>query len=278
MERIENSNLDISALKLLGQGRTASVHAYGEGKVVKLYQPNVPKEDAEREWDASCLAFSQGLRTPKPYEIVRIGGRIGLVYQHISGVTLLNVIKGKPWAVSASASSLARSHAEIHSREGAGLTEQKPMLADHITAAPLLTPEEKQRTLHHLDRLPAGRSLCHGDYHPDNVIVNDGCWIVDWMNGLCGHPAGDAARTLLLLGIGSMPENTSRTASALINLGRRKLKSVYLSQYLKASGLSYASIDEWVLPVAAARLAEGIPEAEKEQLAAIVRERLALDH
>ncbi|MNB86041.1 Phosphotransferase enzyme family protein [compost metagenome] len=278
MERLENSDLDIAALKLLGQGRTASVHDYGKGKVVKLYQPEIPEEDADREWAASSLAFSLGIRTPKPYEIVRIEGRIGLVYQHISGVTLLDVIKGKPWAVSASAKSLAWAHAEIHSREGGGLREQKPMLADHISEAPLLTPEEKQRILHHLDRLPAGYSLCHGDFHPDNVIVNDGSWIVDWMNGICGHPAGDAARTLLLLSIGSMPENTSRTISALINLGRRRLKSAYLSQYLKASGLSYTSIDEWLLPVAAARLSEGIPEAEKEQLAKIVRGRLRPDH
>lgn len=118
MERIENSELDIAALKLLGQGRTASVHDYGDDKVVKLYQPEIPEDDADREWAASSLAFSLGIRTPKPYEIVRIEGRIGLVYQHISGVTLLDVIKGKPWAVSAG--DAARTPAALKHRLYAG--------------------------------------------------------------------------------------------------------------------------------------------------------------
>ncbi|WP_262416592.1 phosphotransferase family protein [Paenibacillus sp. CGMCC 1.18879] len=278
MERLEQCDLDISALKLLGQGRTASVYAYAEDKVIKLYLPGIPQEGVRREWAASSLAYSLGIRTPRPYECVRIDAATGVVYQHISGITLLGIIFQKPWAVSSSARSLARMHAEIHSREGGELVTQKSVLDYNIGAAPLLTPEEKQRVRLHLDRLPAGSSLCHGDFHPDNVIVNDGCWTIDWMNGMCGHPAGDAARTLVLLSVGSMPENTSRTASVFINLVRRRLKSVYLSQYLKATGMYSTSIDEWLLPVAAARLAEGIPEAEKEQLVMMIRSRLTQDH
>ena len=50
--------------------------------------------------------------------------------------------------------------------------------------------------LNMLRQLPDDDKLCHGDFHPDNIIVApDGLVVVDWANAVCGHPLADVART-----------------------------------------------------------------------------------
>jgi len=43
-----------------------------------------------------------------------------------------------------------------------------------------------------LRELPDGEALCHGDFHPRNVIVDgDELTIIDWVDASSGPPAAD---------------------------------------------------------------------------------------
>jgi hypothetical protein len=55
---------------------------------------------------------------------------------------------------------------------------------------------------------------------------------------------------------------------------RKRLTKEYVREYLGLSGQSYADIDRWILPEAAARLVEWLPLPEKEQLVKEIRKRL----
>lgn len=55
---------------------------------------------------------------------------------------------------------------------------------------------------------------------------------------------------------------------------RKKLTKGYIQEYLRLSGLTYEDVDHWILPIAAARLVEGLPPPEKELLVKEVRKRL----
>src|SRR3546814_7594415 len=62
-----------------------------------------------------------------------------------------------------------------------------------------------------LDALPDGDRLCHGDYHPGNVIETaGGPVVIDWPAVTRGHPDADYARTLLLLRLGEPPSSEER--------------------------------------------------------------------
>ncbi|MNW11893.1 hypothetical protein D3C71_2094480 [compost metagenome] len=74
--------------------------------------------------------------------------------------------------------------------------------------------------------------------------------------------------------MGAMPPGSSFAARVVTGFIRQRLTKVYIREYLRLSGRSYAEINAWVLPVAAARLIEGVPAAEKEQLAKEIRRRL----
>lgn len=95
------------------------------------------------------------------------------------------------------------------------------------------------------------------------------------MTGIMGNPAGDAARSVLLFSMGAMPPGASQMAKFVIGFMRQRLTKGYIREYLALSGQSYAAIDGWILPVAAARLVEGVPVQEKEQLVREIRKRLS---
>ncbi|AIQ44911.1 hypothetical protein R70723_02570 [Paenibacillus sp. FSL R7-0273] len=263
--------------KQIGTGRTAEVWEYGEGTVVKLYLEDFPAAAVEQEFKASTYVYNQGsVRTPRPVEQIVSEGRSGIVYQQVNGRSMLSLISGQPWRLPVYASQLAALHHQLHQLEGSPETgRHKELLERQIVAAPMLTMEEKTAVLEHLRQLPEGNRLCHGDFHPDNVLIDaEGAWIIDWMNGISGNPAADAARSVLLFSMGAMPPGSSLAARVVTGFIRQKLTKIYIREYLSLSGYSYAEIKAWILPVAAARLTEGVPAGEKENLAKEIRRRL----
>lgn len=170
---------------------------------------------------------------------------------------------------------LARLHYDLHKLEiSEDIGRQKDMLKRCIQETPMLTVEEKSAILDVLEKLPEGHHLCHGDFHPDNVLIDEAPWVIDWMTGMSGEPSGDAARSIVMFSIGAMPPGVSSFTKLMIGFIRKRLTKGYIQEYLTLSGQAYEDIDRWILPVAAARLVEGIPGSEKELLVKEIRKRL----
>lgn len=263
--------------KRIGEGRTAEVWEYGNGAILKLYRDNIPGYHVEHEYKISTFVYEHNVQTPQPKELITAEGRKGIVFQQIQGRSMLRLISEKPWKLGGYVRQMAALHYELHKLEGSdGFGRQKEALRSSIIAAPMLTLEEKTAVLGELEKLPEGDRLLHGDFHPDNVLVGEKVWIIDWMTGMSGNPAGDAARSVAMLSMGALPPGASLLTKLVTAFIRRRLTKGYVREYLRLSGCSYAEINAWVLPVAAARLVEGIPSAEKEQLVREIRRRLRL--
>jgi len=263
------------ALDFIAHGRTADVALYGSGKVVKLFKEGFPRSAAEEEYRVTLLLHGLDVAVPQPYALIELDGRSGIVYEQIDGSTMLEAIAKKPLSCLAQASRMADVHAAIHSRAvGRKLPGQKESLRSRIEEAPCLTRDEKERLFVILDSLPAGDQLCHGDYHPDNVMIGERAWVLDWMTVVSGNPAGDVMRTTILLKYGTMPDETPRMTARLVALFRRAMLFSYMRRYRHATRMRMKDIDAWFLPIAAARLVERIPESEKALLLREIRKRL----
>ncbi|MFC3802304.1 phosphotransferase family protein [Cohnella sp. GCM10012308] len=262
----------------IGAGRTAEIYEYGEQRVLKLYYPGLTEEQVEAEYRIGQAAWRAGIQTPMPLERVQHDGRHGIVLERVAGVTMLASLARRNGTVAQEASRMALLHSQIHRISVPGLPSQRSSLQERIVHAPLLTDEEKSRLALLLRELPDGDRLCHGDYHPDNIMLGDGEWIIDWMTGMSGHPAGDAARTALLLQYGSVPDEAPDEVVAWLADMRAELLDGYLLAYAKQTGTTREQIERWLPPVAAARLCEWIPEAEKEALAAFIRRSIGQEH
>jgi aminoglycoside phosphotransferase (APT) family kinase protein len=117
-----------------------------------------------------------------------------------------------------------------------------------------------------LDALPDGDRLCHGDYHPGNVLVAaDRVAVIDWPNAALGVPEADRARTMLLLRWADPLPDTPLVSRALITVGRSMFAYGYARAYRDRSPQPLGQTASWLVVHTAARLAEGI-EVEQDTL------------
>jgi hypothetical protein len=79
---------------LLGRGRTADVHAWGDDRVVKLFLAGSPSDFAERESRIAAVVSSTGVPAPDFYGVVTVDDRTGLFYERVSGSPMLAILAG----------------------------------------------------------------------------------------------------------------------------------------------------------------------------------------
>jgi Ser/Thr protein kinase RdoA (MazF antagonist) len=247
----------------LGAGREADVHAWGDDAVVKLYRPGFGGHRAE----AVALANLDGHGiAPKLIDTVDCDGRTGLVLERLGGPDMLSVLQRQPWRVLGLARALASTHLAVHqSQAPADLPELREVLAARINDV-TMPPHLRVYALRVLDGLPDGDRLCHGDYHPGNVLLAaDRVAVIDWPNAARGAPEADHARTRLLLRWADPLPDTAPVFRALITAGRSVFAHGYARAYRRGSPQPLRQVESWLVVHAAARLAEGI-EAEHATL------------
>jgi uncharacterized protein (TIGR02172 family) len=266
-------------MKRIGEGRTAEIFEHSHERVLKLYRIGFPNDAIMYEYEINKLVATLGIPAPEVYGLVEFEERVGIIFQYIEGISLIQKIVQNPLELNYITEMLAEMHFQIHKHEintdlGMHIRKQKEVLTQNIHHATQLSNDEKNSIIHYLEKLPNGNCLCHGDFHPDNAMVGEQKWIIDWMTAMIGNPAGDIARTLLLFRFGTLPEGTpSHIKEALTPLMRNKMGEEYIKHYLSYSNLLIDDIDLWTLPIAAARLTEWIPAEEKDALISFIRER-----
>ncbi len=227
-------------VKPIAVGRTAEIYAWGDGRILKLLRPGFPPGLIKQEEVITTAIYQAGIPAPKIYDVVKINGRPGIVYERIEGPSLTENIERYPFRLRKYAALLARLHAAIHthtySRTTEGAPIQKKILAHQVQEAVVLPAVVRDAVLSLLDRLPGGDTLCHNDFHPLNVLMGPGGpVIIDWESVSLGDPCADVARTSLTVALG-------RPAEGFPNIWIKTIAAPYLRAYTSAYLASYRSV------------------------------------
>jgi aminoglycoside phosphotransferase (APT) family kinase protein len=239
--------------RLLAAGQRAEVFEWGF-RAVKLYRCAAGKQTAFREAAIHAAVEVLGLPVPAIWGVQKISGRWGIVFDRVSGVSFAEQMRSDAAAIPRYLQILARLHTRIHAHTANQFSSLKGWLATSITRA--MPPDErrKQFLLNGLEDMPDGDCLCHGDFHPMNVLGEASQpMVIDWPNACRGDPAGDVCRSYLIL-----------------KLHVDEIAEPYLDAYCLAAGVSRHTILDWLAYVAAARLAEEVP-GEQHRLLELVR-------
>lgn len=250
----------------IARGRTADVYAREDGQVLKLFHEWVMEQAVAQELAVARVVQETGLPVAEVGGIVEEEGRQGIVYERVAGPTMLEVLEARPWTMWRLARRLATLQVAVHGVTGvAGLPSQRERLAAQVEGASELDAALRQRLLRKLEQLPRGARLCHGDFHPGNVILAArGPVIIDWLDATAGNPAADVARTSVL----AMGEVQKRETPWV---GKVQLR-LFHRAYLRHMGRLWPGMPEeaaaWRPIVAAARMSEGI-ESLREWLTGV---------
>jgi aminoglycoside phosphotransferase (APT) family kinase protein len=256
---------------VIAHGRTAEVLAWQEDQVLKLFYDWVSTDSIEQECRIAQLVSATNLPTPELIGEKTLDGRRGLIYERVTGKSLLTNLSTQPWSCIRFARQFAELQAAIHRQNGADLPSVKDELEQTIRGVAGLPDKLRLTALEKLARLPNGKTLCHFDFHPDQVMVTaTGLVVLDWMTAHCGNPAADVARTTVLIRFGPVLD-ANWMMGRLVNLLRGIFYRTYIRRTLELTpAVTSAAINLWLPPVAMARLAEDIP-GEKGRLLGLIQ-------
>jgi hypothetical protein len=238
--------------RLLAAGNVAEVFEWGS-HVVKLYRSPAAKPAAFREAAIHAAVEAMGIPVPAVWGVRQIGSRWGVVFDRVRQASFAEQMRGDPIAVPRYLEKLAQLHTFIHSRLAPQLGSLKIRLATRIARTQLLDEPRKQVMLGLLADMPEGDRLCHGDFHPINVLGEvSRPVVIDWPDACRGDPAADVCRSYLLL-----------------KLHAEEIAEPYLEAYCRINDepessainkMTRQAILDWLPYVAAARLAEDVPD------------------
>jgi hypothetical protein len=232
----------------IAAGNEAELFAWGD-KVLKLSKRPGDPAQAERETAILTALAPLGI-APAPHGVVEVGGRFGLVMERIDLPVLASAL-ADPGLFPELLELMVTLHRRVHAVAAPeGVPDLKQRLAVRIEAAERLPTVRRHALLAQLDAMPGGDRLCHGDFHPFNILGLDRhARVIDWLDASRGDPAADVCRTYVLI-------------------------SAYdpgvAAAYVEAYGADRAAIEAWLPLVAAARLVENVP-AEFDRLAELAQ-------
>jgi len=227
--------------ELVGRGAQAAVYARGD-IAVKVYRPGYQKEYVF--YEAAIMAFVEttGLPVPKAYEVLCVHGQMALKMSRVHGRSLNQLMLAALGKVPEILDVLVDLQRKTQAQRILLQARLKHKLRALIAGNPELNAARKEKLLHICDQLPEGEALCHGDFHGDNILCQDGAYtIIDWIDASIGSPLGDACRTYLDYSFGDLT-----------------LAELYLSKYCAASGAKREDVLRW-LPVQAGSMLGAMP-------------------
>ncbi len=246
----------------IGFGRTAHIYAWDNGRVIKVFHNWIGADAIWYEARVGEQLYAAGLPVPRVHEVTEVDQRLGIVYERIEGELLAHLLQRRPWRAGYAGRLMADLHALIHSVKLENLPSLRCLLREAITTAPGTLPESsRQQALAVLDALPEDNTVCHGDFHPENIILSgDRTIVIDWIAAGRGLPALDVMRTGLLMTIGMSPDPLPTLLRPIERLVRTLMMNAYHKRYFHRTGLTRDDLHTVALPVVTARFAEPIPE------------------
>lgn len=242
-----NLNLD----EPIAKGNTAKIYLY-ENKIIKLFEEYLPNTESFNEAKKQKYAYSCGLPVPNIFEITQVQDRQAIIMEYVKGDSigdlLLNNLKEAEHYISICVNEQKKIHAiSVDTNKMESMRER---LGRQIKSVHKLDENQKENILNKLYSIKFESRLCHGDFHPFNLILsNDNVKIIDWVDASSGDIRADVFRTYLLYAQASM-----------------ELAEMYLQIYCRNTSLSRNEIFQWAPIIIAARLTENVPVKNIELL------------
>lgn len=230
-------------------GYTADIYRTGD-RVLKVFSPALDKALAYREAYVMSCVESAGISMPSILAVREEGGFQLTETEFVEGRDMLSLLfaslaEGDVDGAHALIREMAVLQAQVNRTHAPGLLPYKAYAADRIAGNEHLSAQTRERTLALLAALPEGNGICHGDFHPQNVLIHPSGkrYIIDWVEAGASYPACDPARSYMNLSY--LPPVPPLQNPAL------RLAETYLDAYTSASSLTRQEILDW-LPIHAA--------------------------
>ena len=184
--------MSVEGCEFIAKGANGAVYRYDDETILKTYFAKDALPEIKQERENARKAFILGINTAIPYGIVRVEDGYGTVTELLNAVSVTKLIRNNPDDLSEAAKyyidMLKSIHAiKVEDGEVPDMKETALAWADFVSKH---IPEEQGKKLRALiEAVPKQNTLMHGDYHTNNIMVQNGEPLLIDMDTLCmGHP------------------------------------------------------------------------------------------
>lgn len=218
--------------------RATKVVYEDDGNTIKLFNEGYSKADIFNEaMNHARVEEGTNLNMAKIKEVVEIDNKLGIVYEHIKGTTLEDLMDKNPDKMDEYLDLFVKIQMEIFSNKVPLLNRMSDKYKRKIADSDVFEENTKYELLQRLEGIKSHYKLCHGDFVPSNIIITDNgdYYVIDWAHVTQGNAASDVATSYLQLCMN----------------GRKKFAEEYINLYAEKSGTDKSYIQKWI-PIAAA--------------------------
>lgn len=224
---------------------------YRDGdKIIKVFSVDKKKSDVLNEALNQARVEEAGVKIPRILDVTCLeDGRWAIVMDYIEGKTLARLMEENPDKEDEYLAQFVDLQIETHAKRVPLLNKLKDKMMRKIGETDFNATVRYELNVR-LESMPKHVKLCHGDFHPDNIIMSkDGAYIIDWAHATQGNASADVARTYLRFCLA----------------GKRELADKYLKLYCAKTDTAKQYVQKWLPIVAASQSVKGRPE-ERELL------------
>ena len=184
--------MSVEGCEFIAKGANGAVYRYNDETIIKTYFAKDALPEIKQERENARRAFVLGINTAIPYGIVRVGDNYGTITELLNATSVTKLIRKDPEDMTLAAKyyidMLKSIHAiEVEDGEVPDMKETALAWADFVAAHLPDDQAKKLRTL--IEAVPKRNTLMHGDYHTNNIMVQNGEPLLIDMDTLCmGHP------------------------------------------------------------------------------------------
>ena len=184
--------MSVEGCEFIAKGANGAVYRYDSETIVKTYFAKDALPEIKQERENARRAFVLGINTAIPYGIVRVGDGYGTVTELLNATSVTKLIRNNPDDMSEAVKyyvDMLKSIHEVEVEDGAvpNMKETALEWADFI--APHIPEEQAKKLRALIEAVPKQNTLMHGDYHTNNIMVQNGEPLLIDMDTLCmGHP------------------------------------------------------------------------------------------
>ena len=180
--------MSVEGCEFIAKGANGAVYRYDDETIVKTYFAKDALPEIKQERENARRAFVHGINTAIPYGIVRIGDGYGTVTELLNATSVTKLIRKNPEDMSLAAKYYVDMLKSIHAIEveDGEVPDMKETALDWAAFVCAYIPEDQGRKLRALiEAVPKQNTLMHGDYHTNNIMVQNGEPLLIDMDTLC---------------------------------------------------------------------------------------------
>lgn len=224
---------------------------YKDGKnLVKLFKNNYPKSNILNEALNHSRVEETDLLVPKLIEVAKKEEGWAITLEYINGKNLNTLMQENPEKEDMYLEIFVDTQLKILSKQVPLLNRLKDKIKRKIEASNL-SDILKYELYTRLESMPKHIKVCHGDFNPSNILIDDkdNIYVIDWAHVSQGNASADVAQSYMLFCLE----------------GKKDLADKYLQLFSKKSNIPVSNIQKW-LPIVAASELNKYEGKEKQML------------